>query len=316
MNDDIRKLGEFGLIDHIRSTFPSGQGVKGIGDDCAILPGPQGRDILVSTDMLIEGTHFLLEDISPRQLGWKSLAVNLSDIAAMGGTPRSSFLSISLPSGLPAGWIEEFLQGYREISSRYSSLLLGGDTCSSPDRLCISVTEIGECGQGRALLRSGAKPGDLICVSGPLGESAAGLKVVLDGRKRNAYEEYLVQRHYLPQPRIAEGLELASSPGVHSMMDISDGLASDIRHIMEESGVGAEIDVDRIPLGCGTFGPDCHPTLEDALEGGEDYELLFTVDPSAEASLRVPHFVVGRIVSGSGLVWLGSERSFQGFRHF
>lgn len=316
MNDDLRSLGEFGMIDRIRDMFPCDDVCKGIGDDCAIMPGPDGKHTLVSSDMLIEGTHFLLGDISARQLGWKSLAVNLSDIAAMGGTPRASFLSIALPSNLPSSWVKEFLEGYREISSRYSTLLLGGDTCASPDRLCISVTVTGECEAGKAVLRSGAKVGDLICVSGPLGESAAGLRVILDGRSRSAYDEYLVGRHYLPTPRIEEGKILASCPGVHSMMDISDGLASDIRHIMKESGVGAEIEVDRVPLGSGKFGPDCHPSIEDALEGGEDYELLFTVDPKAEASLGVPHFVIGRIVRGGELVWIGSDRIFQGFRHF
>lgn len=316
MTDDLRSLGEFGMIARIREMFPSDDVCKGIGDDCALLPGPEGKQILVSSDMLVEGSHFLLEDISARQLGWKSLAVNLSDIAAMGGTPRASFLSIALPSNLSSSWIEEFLDGYRQIASRYSTLLLGGDTCASPDRLCISVTVVGECESGKAVLRSGAKEGDLICVTGPLGESAAGLKVILGGQPRSPYDDYLVRRHYLPEPRIDEGIRLSRCPGVHSMMDISDGLASDIRHIMEESGVGAEIDVDRVPLGSGDFGAECHPSLEDALEGGEDYELLFTVAPEFEASLDIPHFVIGRIVPGDGLVWVGSDRGFQGFRHF
>lgn len=309
--------GEFEFIDGIRRTFPVPDGITGIGDDCAVIPQTDGWETLVSTDMLVEGVHFLLEDISPYQLGWKSAAVNFSDIAAMGGTPSGSFLAIAVPCTTGAGWLEEFLHGYRDISGEYGFPLLGGDTSSSPDRVSICVTVLGKAPAGTSLKRSSARPGDLICVTGFTGDSAAGLDAVLKGRPREGEVPYLIDRHYLPHPRIAEGMSLARTDGVHAMMDISDGIGSDIRHIMEESGVGAEIDVDRLPLSdelrayCRRFGAD---PLDFALNGGEDYELLFTASP--QASIDVPHTVIGQITENRGLVWKGSDRDFNGFRHF
>lgn len=307
---DIRSEGEFGFISRLREMFPSYGGVRGIGDDCAVLPRGDGKLTLVSTDMLIEGTHFLLSDADARMLGWKSLAVNLSDIAAMGGTPVSSFLSIAVPTCLPEGWLEDFIEGYREVAGKFGIQLSGGDTTSSKAQLCICITVVGECNEGEALLRSGARPGDLVCVTGPLGGSSAGLRRILSADSPSDKSDPLVRRHYLPEPRIAEGKALAACGAVHSMMDLSDGIASDIRHIMEESGVGAEIDVSLIPLESGDV------TLEDALEGGEDYELLFTIASDAEKTLEIRHFVLGRIVPGNELRWIGAERDFMGFRHF
>ena len=285
----LADLGEFGLIERIRKRFPAPDGVTGIGDDCAVLPQRDGRQTLVSTDMLIEGTHFLRDDISPYQLGWKSAAVNLSDIAAMGGRPR------------------------------FGAALLGGDTTASPDRICINVTVLGECPSGSARTRSAARPGDLVCVTGTLGDSAAGLKAILAGVERDADVQALIDRHYLPMPRVEEGLRLAAQAGVHAMMDISDGIGSDLEHILEASGVGAEVDPASLPLSaplqrvCTRQGWDA---AELAVCGGEDYELLFTVDPEAEKALDVPHTVIGRILSGSGLRWLGDARSFSGFDHY
>ena len=272
-------------------------GVVGIGDDCAVLPQREGLDTLVTTDLLIEGRHFLLSDVSPYELGWKSAAVNISDIAAMGGKPVASFLSIALPKELPpvafgrqeglrapatktlrdrshfqsrpeapmsAGasgdsvseWVDKFIAGFREMSARFEVPLLGGDTSASPDKLFINVTVLGECPHGRAVLRSGAVAGDLICVTGPLGDSAAGLKLILERAAsgdtaaslilrqsdrespadgEGAPEDILIRRHYLPMPRVAEGMALRECPGVHAMMDISDGIASDLRHILKAS---------------------------------------------------------------------------------
>ncbi len=305
MKEDIRSGGEFGFISEIRKMFPEKTSIKGIGDDCAILPQRAGLSTLMSTDMLVEDIHFILSKTDPFRLGWKSLAVNLSDMAAMGGKPVASLLSLALPSNLPAGWLERFMEGYRDISARYDTVLAGGDTSSSKDRLFISVTVVGECPEGGALTRAGARPGDLVCVTGILGESAAGLDIILGGGARNEEDLRLVRRHFMPEPRVREGQLLASVPGVHSMMDLSDGVASDIRRIMEESSVGAEMD-SRNPA---YFG-------EHALDGGEDYELLFTVDPSAQKSLPVEHFVIGKITDSGGLVWRDSDRDFCGFRHF
>lgn len=309
--------GEFEFIAGIRGIFPQPDGVTGIGDDCAVIPQHEGAETLVSTDMLVEGSHFLLSDISPYRLGWKSAAVNFSDIAAMGGTPVGSFLALALPHDLPDGWTDGFLRGYRDISEQYGFPLLGGDTTASPDRLSICVTVLGKADAGTSVKRSGAKPGDLVCVTGTLGDSAAGLKAVLEGMLRTDEIPYLIEKHYLPRPRIAEGLALAGR--VRSMMDISDGIGSDLRHIMEESGVGMEIDLGALPLSpelrtfCARFGYDPY---DFAAGGGEDYELLFTVAPGDEPSLGVPHTVIGRAVEAAGLVWKGSDKDFKGFRHF
>ena len=276
----LAELGEFGLIERIRARFPAPDGVTGIGDDCAVLRPGYNQDTLVSTDMLVEGTHFLREDIPPFDLGWKSAAVNLSDIAAMGGKPTGTFLSLALPAGLPAAWMDAFLDGYAELSKRFDVPLLGGDTTASPDRICINVTVLGECPYGRSRLRSAAAVDDLICVTGPLGDSAAGLKAILEGVDRDADVQTLIDRHYRPMPRVAEGQELRLNLGVHAMMDISDGIASDLRHILKASQVGAEVFTKEIPLSkelrqvCTRHGWDA---LELALTGGEDYELLFTV---------------------------------------
>lgn len=315
---DLRELGEFGLIEEIKQGIEVPQGYLGIGDDCAVMPQKSGMETLVSTDMLIEGTHFLMEDISAYRLGWKSAAVNISDIAAMGGRCTGSFLSFALPKGLGKEWTDEFFRGYKEISSLYGCPLLGGDTTSSPDRLCISVTVTGEAPAGKSVKRSNAAIGDLICVTGNLGDSGCGLKIILEGSGRDADAEKLIARHYLPMPRVKEGMEIAAA-GASAMMDISDGIGSDLRHIIEASGVGAEIDTSMIPLSnelkskCAEYGWD---PLELAISGGEDYELLFTISEENAKKIDFNHFVIGKIISGDKIIWRGSERDYMGFRHF
>ena len=202
--------GEFGLIGWIREQFKVPDGVLGIGDDCAVIPQRDGLETLVTTDMLVEGSHFLLEDIAPYSLGWKSAAVNLSDIAGMGGKPVGTFLSVALPKTLDDSFMEGFIRGYKDISDRFGCPLLGGDTTASPDRLCINVTVLGACEAGRSRKRSAAQPGDLVCVTGPLGDSAAGLKLVLERVTNHETtdseeETVLIERHYRPVPRIEEG---------------------------------------------------------------------------------------------------------------
>ena len=312
------KLGEFELIDWIRTRFSVPEGVTGIGDDCAVLPQREGLETLVSTDMLVEGVHFLLSDADPFALGWKSAAVNVSDIAAMGGRPVGSFLSFALPKGLSDDFVKAFMEGYKALSDRYGCPLLGGDTTSSKTGLCISVTVLGETPKGRSIRRNGALAGDLVCVTGTLGDSAAGLRCILEGVERDDAANQLIYKHYHPLPRVTEGLSLASA-GVHSMMDVSDGVASDLRHILKASGVGAKVDCGSLPFSkemlavCSSHGWD--PVML-ALEGGEDYELLFTVDPLTEASLKVEHHVIGQTVEGGGVEWAGDGRDHMGFRHF
>ena len=316
---DLKELGEFGLIERIKEALggPMPDGVLGIGDDCAVLPQAGGMETLVSTDMLLEGTHFLRGDIPARLLGWKSAAVNFSDIAAMGGRPVGSFLSLGLPAGLDSDWMDAFLAGYKECSQYCGAPLLGGDTTTSQDGIAINVTVIGQCQRGRSRKRSSAVPGDLICVTGPLGSSAAGLQVILQGARGSEVAEALVERHYRPMPRIPEGQALAATPGVHAMMDISDGVASDLRHILKASNVGAVVRTEELPLSaemrqvCAQQGWDATKL---ALTGGEDYELLFTMAPGTEPPVK--YFVIGRITKEKTLVWEGSSQDFIGFRHF
>ena len=243
--------------------------------------------------------------------------MNFSDIAAMGGRPTGSFLSLGLPDGLDASWMDDFIDGYKECCDYCEAPLLGGDTTTSPSGICINVTVMGECRRGQSRLRSAALAGDLVCVTGTLGDSCGSLKVVLDRHAHSAAADALVARHYRPVPRIREGLALAATPGVHAMMDISDGVASDLRHILKASGVGAEVSVADLPLSsqllqvCALYGWDA---TELALTGGEDYELLFTMAPDAKPP--VPYYVIGRITNGRNLVWKGSDRDYIGFRHF
>ena len=328
----LKSIGEFGLIAEIRDAFRAGmpdldrpyenkssEAIKGIGDDCAVLSQHDGMVTLVSTDMLVEGDHFLLDDISPYQLGWKSAAVNISDIAAMGGRPTATFLALALTAKLDNAWMKEFIRGYRDISLKFSCPLLGGDTTSSPDGLSICVTVLGQCRRGAERCRDMAREGDLVCVTGNLGDSAAGLRIILDNKPRDTDAAQLIEKHYLPMPRVEEGLKLAATPGVHAMMDISDGIGSDLRHILKASGKGAEIDVKSLPLSvelkrvCAREGWD---PVELATCGGEDYELLFTITPEAESGLDVEHHIIGRITSGDSLEWVGSDRDYLGFRHF
>ena len=313
---DLKELGEFNLIGRIKSSVNVPTGITGIGDDCAVLPQKDSFSTLVSTDMLVEGTHFL-PDADPYDLGWKSAAVNLSDIAAMGGKPEGTLLAFALTDRVDVGFVDQFIKGYTELSVLFDAPLLGGDTTFSTTGISICVTVLGSCPSGREMKRDGAKPGDMVCVTGTLGDSAAGLRILLGGGASDDMENQLVLRHLRPVPRVKEGLALASSGALRSMMDISDGIGSDLRHILEASGVGAEIDCSAIPLSaelknyCSRNGLD---PLELAIGGGEDYELLFTVPEAGEKSLDVPHHIIGRITE-NGLKW-SDGKDYLGFRHF
>lgn len=333
-------MGEFEFIDSIRKRFAVPEGFTGIGDDCAVIPRGDGLESLVTKDMLVEGIHFLLDRISAYDLGWKSAAVNISDIAAMGGTPLATFLSIALPPSLRSDkkWLDDFVRGYSDLSARYSCPLLGGDTCSSPDKLCIDVAVLGSAPAGRSVKRSGALPGDLICVSGCLGDSGAGLKLLLgeclSDEKFRASEKILIEKHCRPVPRVEVGKSLAAIPGVHSMMDLSDGLASDLRHILKASGLSAHIECSSLPLSAELLAiSECRgwDPLELALTSGEDYELLFSIAPDSVREIEQAlegngcHlYIIGNMTgnaeinagAGPDIEWVGVDRDFIGFRHF
>lgn len=309
---------EFELIAAIRRScrkLPA-NGFEGIGDDCAVLPLPEGEALVFTCDALCEGVHFLREATSPEALGAKSLAVNLSDVAAMGLRPVATLLSLSLPEGLEEQWAGRFIEGYTQLAERFGVALIGGDTTRSIDGIALSVTAIGRGPAARIKRRRDARLGDTIFVSDRLGASGAGLRDLLEGR----FDTPLAAIHRSPQPEIEAGSWLGARREVHAMMDLSDGIASDLRHILEASQVGAAVELDAIPVAEGA-------TLRDALCGGEDYKLLFTAEGSAaerladafEAHFGRPLYPIGRITD-DGLVWLRdgmpTEEQWQGFRHF
>jgi thiamine-monophosphate kinase len=303
MHMRISDLGEFGLIERIRKTASRStrRAPIGIGDDAAALLLSPSATLLATTDMLIEGVHFDLKTTDLFSLGWKSAAVNLSDIAAMGGEPRFCLTALGIPPSLTVEDITEFYRGVTTCLKKFGAVLVGGDTCASPKEFVISVTMLGESERKRMITRSGAKPGDLIYVTGTLGDSAAGLELLAAGAKsRNPGVGKLIEKHLRPVPRIAEGRKLNISGIVSSMIDVSDGLSSDLGHICEQSGVGAEVFADRMPLSkeLRSVNSLARPALEFALSGGEDYELLFTSPVEREReimSLRVRATVIGAI---------------------
>ncbi len=307
-------MGEFEFIEGIKRMFAAvgdPAAIQGIGDDCAVMPLGDGRSLVFTADMLLEGTHFLCEAATARQIGRKSLAVNLSDIAAMGARPVATLLSLGLPAGRTSGWAEEFMTGYHELSQQFGVALAGGDTTRSRDRVAVNVTAIGIADDACLKRRSDARPGDMICVTGRLGDSTAGLREVLAGN----YASPLALIHHDPQPHIVQGQWLGQQADVHAMIDLSDGLASDLRHVLVASGVGAEVDLECIPT---------DHSLEDALAGGEDYKLLFTAAPDVVERYRREVgeiYPVGRIVEGAPrIVWLRNgmpvEGDWRGFVHF
>ncbi|GAD89501.1 thiamine-phosphate kinase [Vibrio halioticoli] len=253
------------------------------GDDCALLQAPENTHIAVSTDSLIAGTHFL-EHANPQWVGHKALASNISDLAAMGAEPAWVSMAITLPSA-DETWLEGFCEGFFELANAHDLQLIGGDTTRGP--LGITLTVQGFIPQGLALLRSGAKVGDKILVSGCLGDSHAGLEVILDPSKRErAHASELERRHYCASSKVALGMMLRGKAS--SCIDISDGLVSDIQHIMQRSNVGAQIHCDKLPLSAELieFTQDKHLAQQYALKSGEEYELCFTLPQHLLESVR------------------------------
>jgi thiamine-monophosphate kinase len=336
----LSDLGEFGLISQIEKAFgkKSPGAPLGIGDDAAALFVSPGKTLLATTDMLLEGVHFDLSYTDFYSLGWKSAAVNLSDIAAMGGIPRFSLTALGIPEGISVEQVNEFYKGFKALIRKYKVDLVGGDTCSSEVDLVVSVTVLGEVEEKKMLTRAGAKPGDRIFVTGTLGDSAAGLELLLakgkglraKGKDVNSAfripHSALIKRHLRPVPRIEIGRKLALSGCATSMIDVSDGLSSDLAHICEQSGVGADIYAEKIPLSkeikAAAKQLKTIP-LHYALSGGEDYELLFTVTPSKLKkfrSLRIPSREIGVITRGEiDIIHEGGERRRlepTGYNHF
>ena len=315
-------MGEFDLIKRyfLRKSLQNDV-ILSVGDDCAITSIPTGYQLAITTDTLVEGTHFL-PSISPADLAYKSVAVNLSDLAAMGATPAWMSLALTLPE-IKEEWLAEFSQSLFAILDRYGVSLIGGDTTKGS--LSITLTAQGFLPENQGLFRHQAKVGDWIFVSGFLGDSAAGLDLLLKNRKiENESDRYLIQRHLRPTPRVELGLALRSFSCC--ALDISDGLLADLGHILERSQVGAEIYLENLPLSrhlCTQY--EQTQAEKFALTGGEDYELCFTVSEEMEQVLRsqgIKVTCIGKILpqtSGLNLLKNGEKVALPahcGFDHF
>lgn len=299
----IEKTSEAQLIERIhRILGPAAEpGLRiGMGDDAAVIRARPGSDWVVSTDAFLEDIHFLLRLHPPAMVGYKALARATSDLAAMGARPRYFLMNLALPRACPAKWFDSFLRGMAQAARNFGMVLAGGDTTYSK-RLAINLTVIGEVSPNRALLRSGARPGNLIYVSGVLGQAAAGLTLLRRGGQQPPQARSFLRRHLRPEPRLALGAWLAQHGRATAAIDISDGLSTDLTHLCVASKVGARIWSDKIPV------PKLPPglklrqnPLELALNGGDDYELLFTV--SRDSARRLPRTLGGLRVSVIGEV--------------
>lgn len=309
--------------------------VLGLGDDAAVLEPTTGHRLL-TTDLLVEGVHFELASISPHDLGAKAITVNVSDIAAMGGSPRAALASIALSPEVEASWVMELYGGMRDACAEYAVALVGGDT-NRGDLVIVSVTVAGEVAPGRAVTRGGARPGDAIVVTGSLGAAAGGLAVSRTQAAKTAevlstpWGRELVDAFERPVARVGEG-QLLARCGATAMMDLSDGLAKDLSRLCRASGVGARLELEAVPVspalrdGGASLGVDATAL---ALGGGEDYELLATLDPGdvevarreLEERFGVPLASVGSITEGAGVVAIdgdGDESPLEaaGWDHF
>ncbi len=310
----LADLGEFGLIDKIAEKVESEvdeQVFKGIGDDCAVLKNGD-RYTLLTADMLVEGDHFNLDWQTPWQIGWKCVVANVSDIAAMGGLPKWGLLSIAFPEDTTVSFVDELFEGIQVASEKYGLNIVGGDTTHGDD-LTINLTIIGEVEEDHLCMRGDAEVGDKICVSGDLGKSWAGLELLRAGKE--GYTDYYLQ----PECRLQFAREVA--PTVNAMIDVSDGLASETTHISNESGLGAEIQKDKIPISKRTSKTgdelDKDPMWW-ALSGGEDFELVFTESPEKLDLLgNLDFIVVGEMIEeGLYLVNGGRKKLEGGYDHF
>ena len=280
--------------------FSKGSGrravIAGIGDDCAILRIPAGHEFLVTTDFSLEGVHFRQEWHPPESVSHRCLARGLSDIAAMGGEPLAAFLSLALPKKLPQRWVDRFMGGFLKLASQFGVTLAGGDTSQSPGGVLADIVVVGSAPEGQAIQRSGARPGDRIYVTGALGGSAATVALLYSGQKKKLRTEGF-PNHFFPVPRIQVGQILREEKIATSMIDLSDGLSTDLSHICEESGCGAEVLERAIPKA--RIGkPAREVDAEFFLHGGEDYELLFT----AGSRVRVPAKIAGIQITEIGRI--------------
>ncbi len=326
--EQLLELGEFGLIKRIAVQVKNASGViLGIGDDCAAIEPTPGLLTLTTADMLVEGVHFDLAFSDPLTLGRKALAVNLSDLAAMGANPRHFLLALAIPPSLSLEFIDRFIAGVLERANQFKICLIGGDTCASSAGLVIAITAMGEQAPAKIVQRAGAMVGDLIFVTGTLGDAALGLELLRGGERVGE----AIDRHLDPIPRVVEGVALAEAKLPTAMIDVSDGLLADLGHILDRSKVGARLQLAAIPLSAAflsstpALGGDPNAL---ALAGGEDYELLFTAPPDRKGDvvalltkIGTPVSIIGEITADPGLAVIAADGSdyqvtAHGYNHF
>ncbi len=304
-------MAEFSIIDTYFNRQNKNSVDLGVGDDSALLTPPLQQQLVICADTLVAGRHFPL-DTDPHAIGWKSVAVNLSDIAAMGATPHSILLALSLPQ-IDHDWLKAFSQGLYDCCDQFGVSLIGGDTTQSP-HLTLSVTALGWVEIGKAVPRSGAKPGDLICVSGTVGDAAFAL---------NHLGHPLQQRLDYPTPRCQLGTALKGL--ANSMIDVSDGLAQDLGHILKASQVGATLGLEKLPISPALQALNDEQRWQYALAGGDDYELCFTINPQnyeklLQKQLDVSISIIGSIQQQHGLTFekdgVDHSLQFNGYQHF
>lgn len=318
-------MDEFEFIKNIKNRFS----LRSIGDDCAVIPKDAETDLVITTDLLIEGIDFRLDWTTPALVGHKALAVSLSDVAAMGADPKWALVSIGITEALwNAKFLDSFFDAWQDLAAIFEVELVGGDTSRSPDRLVIDSIVVGEVPKGTAVMRSGAKPGDGVYVSGPLGGAAAGLQVLEQGGKlkESATDELqaLVMKQLRPLPQIRLGNRLRENGVATAMLDLSDGLSSDLAHLCSASGVGAVIAANDLPFDAETMNHagSIEGMFELALNGGEDFELLFTAnDEKISRSLITDVFRIGEITANIGVIELNRNGQTEllppaGFKHF
>ena len=302
--------GEFGFIDRLRATYAGAAGdglAVPLGDDAAVLDVPSGLQVVVSADLLIESIHFRRDWSDPYSIGWKAAAVNLSDMAAMGADPTFAFVSLALTTEDTVESLERLYDGLSDCLNRYGARLAGGDTNATPSGLSINITQLGTVPSGTALTRSGAKIGDVLLVTGTLGDSAAGLALLLAHGPARAEKlsHGLVTAHRRPQPRIVAARAARETGLVHACMDISDGLAGDLPKLCAASGVGARVSVAALPVSEALLAAEAlldRSALDYALAGGEDFELLLAVAPGSVEAVRSAIVATGTSLTQIGEV--------------
>jgi thiamine-monophosphate kinase len=316
---------EFALIARYFAPLARDPGALALGDDAALLENYAGTQTVVTTDALVAGVHFLADD-PPHLVAQKALRVNLSDLAAKGAAPAGYLLALSLPQDFDAAWVEDFAAGLQEDQQRFGVSLLGGDTTATPGPLTLAITALGRVPQGRMLQRRGARPDDLVFVSGSIGDAGAGLAVLQGKLKAAEHAQYLIGRTRLPTPRLDLGTALHGV--ATASLDVSDGLLADLGHIAEVSQVRITVESERVPLSP-AFRATCGETpaaIVHAATAGDDYEIAFTAPSEAAAQEAGKHGGVavsriGRVEAGQGVALLGADGheipvARAGFSHF